>query len=60
MIRLVKIPGGGGTGGGGAHYLSLGTNCETTAPPFLAIDSPCFATAKFTAPSFHGGQRTAP
>ena len=23
--------------------------------PFLAIDSPCFATAKFTAPSFHGG-----
>ena len=47
-------------GGGGTDSLSLGTNCETTAPLFLAIDSPCFATAKFTAPCFHGGPRTAP
>ena len=47
-------------GGGGTDSLSLGTNCETTAPLFWTKDSPYFATSKFTAPSFHGCPRTAP
>ena len=46
-------------GGGGIASLSVGTNCETTAPPFWTKDSPCFATSKFTAPSFHRCPRTA-
>ena len=43
-------------GGGGTDSLSLGTNCETTVPPFWTKDSPYFATSTFTAPSFHGCQ----
>ena len=40
-------------GRGGTESLSLGTNCETTAPPpFWTKDSPCFATDTFTAPPF--------
>ena len=49
-----------GGGGGVTDSLSLSTNCETTAPPIWTKDSPCFATSKFTAPSFHGCPRTAP
>ena len=50
----VSLPPGGGGRGGGTDSLSLSTNCETTALLFSTKDRPCFATSKFTAPSFHG------
>ena len=43
----------------GTESLSLGNNCETTAPLFWQT-APGFAISKFTASSFHGYQWTAP
>ena len=48
--------------GGGALTLSAWVPTAKLQPPFFFFikDSPCFATSKFTAPSFYGCLRTAP
>ena len=50
-LRMMYMAPGGG-GGGDTDSLSLGTNCETTAPLFGQMTAPGFAISKFTAPLF--------
>ena len=46
--------------GGGGDSFMLVTNCETTAPIFMVIDSSWFCQLQCTAPSFHGTRKTTP